>query len=197
MTTPVDVKLYFNFRSPYCYIASKTMFQIFDDYEANLVWRPLGGWSGRSSPERAKVKIPLTRQDVRRVTAKMGIPMVPPPITTEPTKAGAASLLADERGLLRQWIVEVMRAEWAHGLDIGDESVLLEVGQRIGLDGDALTASFSKPAYLEQLENNWAEAQELGLIGVPSFQIGEELFWGSDRIEYVLDHLNDLRLRKI
>ena len=197
MTTPVDVKLYFNFRSPYCYIASKTLFQIFDDYEANLVWRPLGGWSGRSSPERAKVKIPLTRQDVRRVTAKMGIPMVPPPITTEPTKAGAASLLADERGLLRQWIVEVMRAEWAHGLDIGDESVLLEVGQRIGLDGDALTASFSKPAYLEQLENNWAEAQELGLIGVPSFQIGEELFWGSDRIEYVLDHLNDLRLRKI
>ncbi len=197
MTTPVDVKLYFNFRSPYCYIASKTLFQIFDDYEANLVWRPLGGWSGRSSPERAKVKIPLTRQDVRRVTAKMGIPMVPPPITTEPTKAGAASLLADERGLLRQWIVEVMRAEWAHGLDIGDESVLLEVGQRIGLDGDALTASFSKPAYIEQLENNWAEAQELGLIGVPSFQIGEELFWGSDRIEYVLDHLNDLRLRKI
>ena len=195
--TPVDVKLYFNFRSPYCYIASKTLFQIFDDYEANLVWRPLGGWSGRSSPERAKVKIPLTRQDVRRVTAKMGIPMVPPPITTEPTKAGAASLLADERGLLRQWIVEVMRAEWAHGLDIGDESVLLEVGQRIGLDGDALTASFSKPAYIEQLENNWAEAQELGLIGVPSFQIGEELFWGSDRIEYVLDHLNDLRLRKI
>ncbi len=197
MTTPVDVKLYFNFRSPYCYIASKTLFQIFDDYEANLVWRPLGGWSGRSSPERAKVKIPLTRQDVRRVTAKMGIPMVPPPITTEPTKAGAASLLADEWGLLRQWIVEVMRAEWAHGLDIGDESVLLEVGQRIGLDGDALTASFSKPAYIEQLENNWAEAQELGLIGVPSFQIGEELFWGSDRIEYVLDHLNDLRLRKI
>ena len=197
MTTPVDVKLYFNFRSPYCYIASKTLFQIFDDYEANLVWRPLGGWSGRSSPERAKVKIPLTRQDVRRVTAKMGIPMVPPPITTEPTKAGAASLLAEERGLLRQWIVEVMRAEWAHGLDIGDESVLLEVGQRIGLDGDALTASFSKPAYIEQLENNWAEAQELGLIGVPSFQIGEELFWGSDRIEYVLDHLNDLRLRKI
>ena len=197
MTSPVDVKLFFNFRSPYCYIASKTLFRIFDDYEANLVWRPLGGWSGRSSPERAKVKIPLTRQDVRRITAKMGIPMTPPPITTEPTKAGAASLLAEEKGLLRPWIVEVMRAEWAHGLDIGDESVLLDVGREIGLDTQELEASFSSPAYLEQLERNWNEAQELGLIGVPSFQIGEELFWGSDRIEYVLDHLNDLRLRKI
>ncbi len=196
MTDPVDVTLYFNFRSPYCYIASKTLFRIFDDYHTNLVWRPLGGWSGRSSPERAKVKVPLTRQDVRRITAKMGIPMTPPPITTDPTIAGAASLLAEKKGVLRQWIVEVMRAEWAGGLDIGDQQVLFDVGEKIGLDRASLEDAFVNTAYLQQLEDNWIEAQALGLIGVPSFRVGEELFWGSDRIEYVLDHLNDLRLRK-
>ena len=197
MTEAVDVTLYFNFRSPYCYIASKTLFQIFDDYHANLVWRPLGGWSGRSSPDRAKVKVPLTRQDVRRITAKMGIPMNPPPITTEPTKAAAASLLAEERDLLRPWIVEVMRAEWAGGLDIGKEQVLLDVGAKVGLDATELQAAFTDESKLAQLDRNWEEAQELGLIGVPSFQIGEELFWGSDRIEYVLDHLKDLRLSRL
>ena len=197
MPEAVDVKLFFNFRSPYCYIASKTLFAIYDDYHTNLVWRPLGGWSGRSSPERAKVKVPLTRQDVRRITGKMGIPMNPPPITTDPTIAGAASLLAEERGLLREWIVEVMRAEWADGQDIGDEQVLLRVGELVGLDSSELRASFTDEGKLAQLEKNWEEAQELGLIGVPSFQLGEELFWGSDRIEYVLDHLNELRLRKI
>jgi len=197
MSDPVDVKVFFNFRSPYCYIASKTLFQIFDDYDTKLLWRPLGGWSGRSAPERAKIKIPLVRQDVRRITAKLGIPMKPPAITTEPTIAGAASLLAEERGVLREWIVEVMRAEWAQGLDIGDESVLLDVGSGIGLDEEELKASFSNPQYLGQLEKNWAEAQELGLIGVPSFQIGEELFWGQDRIEYVMEHLTTMRKRKI
>ena len=197
MPKPVDVRLFFNFRSPYCYIASKTLFAIYDDYHANLVWRPLGGWSGRSSPDRAKVKVPLTRQDVRRITAKMGIPMNPPPISTEPTAAGAASLLAEERGLLRPWIVEVMRAEWAEGKDIGDQQVLLEVGSLVGLDSGELMDSFSDPDKLAQLDRNWEEAQELGLIGVPSFQVGEELFWGSDRIEYVLDHLRELRLRKL
>jgi 2-hydroxychromene-2-carboxylate isomerase len=196
MTDSVDVTLYFNFRSPYCYIASKTLFKIYDDYHANLVWRPLGGWSGRSSPERAKVKVPLTRQDVRRITAKMGIPCTPPPISTDPTIAGAASLLAEERGVLREWIVEVMRAEWARGLDIGDERVLIEVGEQIGLDRESLESAFVNADYLQQLDSNWAEAEEQGLIGVPSFRIGEELFWGSDRIEYVLDHLNDLRLRR-
>lgn len=197
MTNSVDVTLYFNFRSPYCYIASKTLFQIYDDYHANLVWRPLGGWSGRSSPDRAKVKVPLTRQDVRRITGKMGIPMTPPPITTDPTIAGAASLLAEERGVLREWIVEVMRAEWADGLDIGEEQVLFDVGEKLGLGQQDLQSAFSNSGYLKRLEDNWDEAQALGLIGVPSFQVGEELFWGSDRIEYVLEHLTDLRLSKV
>jgi 2-hydroxychromene-2-carboxylate isomerase len=192
----MDVKLFFNFRSPYCYIASKTLFQIYDNFHVNMVWRPLGGWSGRSSPERAKVKVPLVRQDVRRITGKMGIPMNPPPITTDPTKAGAASLLAEERGLLRPWIVEVMRAEWAQGRDIGDEQVLLDVGSSVGLDKDQLLASFSDSGKLAQLDANWEEAQDMGLIGVPSFQVGEELFWGSDRIEYVVDHLRSLRLSR-
>ncbi|MFC1578784.1 2-hydroxychromene-2-carboxylate isomerase [Pseudomonadota bacterium] len=196
MPESIDVKLFFNFRSPYCYIASKTLFQIYDDFHVNLVWRPLGGWAGRSSPERAKVKVPLVRQDIRRITGKMGIPMNPPPITTDPTKAGAASLLAEERNLLRPWIVEIMRAEWAQGRDIGDAQVLLEVGLAVGLDEAELLASFADAQKLAQLDANWEEAQDLGLIGVPSFQVGDELFWGSDRIEYVLDHLRGLRLSR-
>ncbi len=148
----------------------------------------MSGWFGVLSgggpvvlpPDRAKIKIPLTRQDIRRITAKMGIPMNPPPITTDPTIAGAASLLAQEKGLLREWIVEVMRAEWANGLDIGDEQVLCDVGESIGLEKEALQAAFTNPEYLQQMDDNWAEAQALGLIGVPSFQIDEEQFWGAD-----------------
>ena len=197
MTTPIDVKLYFNFRSPYCYIASKTLFQVFDEFHTNLVWRPLGGWTGRSSPDRAKVKVPLTRQDVARITKKMGIPMNPPPMTTEPTKAGAGSLLAEQKGVLRPYLVEMMRAEWAYGLDIGDTDVILSVGDKVGLDRAELTKAIDSPANLAQLEKNWKEAQTLGVIGVPTFVIGENIFWGSDRIEYVLDHLRELRLSRL
>ena len=197
MTTPIDVKLYFNFRSPYCYIASKTLFQVFDEFHTNLVWRPLGGWTGRSSPDRAKVKVPLTRQDVARITKKMGIPMNPPPMTTEPTKAGAGSLLAEQKDVLRPYLVEMMRAEWAYGLDIGDTDVILSVGDKVGLDRAELTQAIGSPANLAQLEKNWEEAQTLGVIGVPTFVIGENIFWGSDRIEYVLDHLRELRLSRL
>lgn len=197
MVTPVDVKLYFNFRSPYCYIASKTLFSLFDEFHTNLIWRPLGGWTGRSSPDRAKVKVPLTRQDVSRITRKMGIPMNPPPISTDPTKAGAGSLLAESKNLLRPYLVEMMRAEWADGKDIGETDVILEVGESVGLDRDELAEAVMAPENLAQLERNWVEAQELGVIGVPTFVIGEEIFWGSDRIEFVRDYLRDARLARL
>ena len=195
-TGVVDVKVFFNFRSPYCYIASKTMFQIFDDYHANMVWRPLGGWDGRSPPERAKVKLPLARQDVQRISKRMGIPAVPPPPTTDPTLAGAVSLLAEQRGVLREWIVEAMNAEWAEGLDIGEEQVLFAVGEKVGLEQDALQAAFAAPALVEQMESNWKEAQASGIVGVPTFQVGDEIFWGSDRIDYVLYHLDEMNLKR-
>ena len=69
MVDNVDLKFFFNFRSPYCYLASKSMFDLVDDYHVNLIWRPLAGWDGRSAPDRAKVKVPITRQDVITLTA--------------------------------------------------------------------------------------------------------------------------------
>lgn len=197
MVEPVDVKVFFNFRSPYCYLASKSLWKIIDDYHANLVWRPFGGWDGRSSPERAKIKITLTRQDVARWARKMGIPFNPPPVTTDPTKAGAGSLLAEEKGLLRKYMTEMMRAEWAEGLDIGQDDVLLNVGEAVGLDRKELAEAIESQDNLDRLAEHKKEADSLGIIGVPSFVIGEDIFWGNDRLEFVHDHLRELRLRRL
>lgn len=197
MTTPVDVKLFFNFRSPYCYLATKTLFRMLEDYHANLVWRPVGGWDLRSPPDRAKKKIPVTRQDVARIARRFGIPLTPPPIDTEPTLAGAGSVYAEQKGLLRPYIMEMMRAEWAEGKNIGERDVLLEVAETVGLDRGEFAEAMEDPDNLTQLKQNAEEADDLGVIGVPTFVVGEEVFWGQDRIEFVLDHLRELRLRKI
>jgi len=196
MVEPAEVAVYFNFRSPYCYLASKLMWPVFDEFHTRLLWRPLGGWNGRSSPEVALKKLPIARQDMARFARRLGIPVNPPPKTTDPTRAGAGSLLAEQRGLLRPYIMEVMRREWADGADIGDRDVLLEVGARIGLDRDELADAVDDPQRQAQLEANWREAEERGAIGVPTFIIGEEIFWGQDRIDFVLEHLRELRLAR-
>lgn len=197
MVEPVEIKVFFNFRSPYCYLVSKALWEIFDDYHTSLIWRPLGGWDGRSAPERAKIKITLTRQDVARWARKMGIPFNPPPVTTDPTKAGAGSLLAEERGVLRKYMTEMMRAEWAEGLDIGQDDVLLNVGEAVGLDRKELAEAIESQDYLDRLAEHKKEADSQGIIGVPTIIIGEDIFWGNDRLEFVHDHLRELRLSRL
>jgi 2-hydroxychromene-2-carboxylate isomerase len=193
MKKPIEVKLFFNFRSPYCYLASKTLWPIIDDYNTKIIWRPVGGWDLRSSPDRAKSKLPIARQDIARFAKRLNISLTPPPITTDPTMAGAVSLLAEERGLLRPFIIEIMNKEWAEGLDIGDPKVLLEVGNKIGLDGSEVTAALTDEKRLKQLQQNAKEAEENGVIGVPTFVIGEQIFWGQDRIDFVLEELQQLQ----
>lgn len=194
---PVDVKIYFNFRSPYCYLASKTMWQIVDDYHVNLVWKPVGGWNLRSEPDRAKIKIPLVRQDLTRFARRMGIPVNPPPMETEPTPAGAASLFAQAEGKLREYVVETMRIEWAEGQNIAEDGVLAEVGSRIGLDPDTVVAASRDDDNLAVLASNAGEAVADGIFGVPSFVIGEDVFWGQDRLDFVLDQLREMRAARL
>lgn len=196
MAQGAELKLFFNFRSPYCYLASKTLFSLVDDYRVELLWRPLGGWDGRSPPERAKVKVPLTRQDVARWARRMNIPCVPPPITTDPTPAGAVSLLAEEKGCLRDYVLEATHAEWGEGRDIGQQDILCAAAARAGLDAAEVAAALEDPARRQVLEDNWREAQSLGVIGVPTFVIGEQIFWGNDRIDFAREHLQEAGLAR-
>ena len=193
---PKPVYVYFHFRSPYCYLASKNMWTIFDRFHVKMIWRPVGGWDGRSPPDRAKVKVPIARQDLARHCRRMGIACVPPPITTDATLAGVGSLLAEERGVLRDYIVEMMRAEWAAGNDIGQAEVRNAVVQAVGLNVNEYSDYVNNPANQARLVANWEEGQGKGVIGVPTFVIDDQIFWGNDRIDFVEEYLNELRLAR-
>ncbi|MGB0747552.1 MAG: 2-hydroxychromene-2-carboxylate isomerase [Magnetospiraceae bacterium] len=197
MSDPMDLYFFYNFRSPYCYLVSKTVWSIFDDFHVTLKWRPLGGWTGRSDPDRAKVKIPLVRQDVGRWAKRLGVPYTPPPITTDPTRAGAASLYAESQGKVREFTVETMRAEWGEGRDIGDLDVLRDVSGRIGLDPEAVVSAADSQENLAVLEEHAAEAAEKGVFGVPTFLVGDAIFWGNDRLDFLREHLMELRLKRL
>jgi|TARA_B110000259_G_scaffold173931_1_gene207719 2-hydroxychromene-2-carboxylate isomerase len=173
------------------------MWKIVDDFNVNLLWKPVGGWDLRSPPDRAKSKMSIARQDMARYAKRLGIPVNPPPIETDPTPAGAASLYAQHQGKLREYVVETMRIEWAEGKNIAQEGVLRDIAQRIDLDADQLINASLDPSNLTVLQNNFLDAGKDGAIGVPTFIIDGELFWGQDRIEFVLEKLLEFRAAKL
>lgn len=186
-----NVKVFFNFRSPYCYLLSQTLFEELSRFDIDLQWFSLAGWDGRSPPERAKVKVPLTRQDVARWCKRLNIPFNPPPITTDPTPAALLSFVAQQHGCLPEYVKNVMWAEWAEGKDIGQTEVLKGIAEKCGINAHEVEEALGREEYLQKLADNWSTAQALGVIGVPSFVIGEEIFWGNDRFDFVLEHLRE------
>jgi len=191
-----QVRIFFNFRSPYCYLASHSLFPRLAAFEVDIVWRSLGGWDGRSAPDRAKVKVPITRQDVARWCRRMQVPFNPPPISTDPTPAALVAFAAEEAGLLTHYVQRVMWREWAEGQDIGRTEVLEGVAADIGLPREAVRSALDDFTLLARLQENWQEAAALGIIGVPSFVVGDQIFWGNDRIDFLEEHLGELGLRK-
>ncbi len=191
-----QVEIYYNFRSPYCYLASKRMFDVLEKYDIDILWRPFSGWDGRSEPQRQKSKLRVVRQDVKRFCTRMEIPFTPPPMHTDGTNAGLVSMLAEEQGKLGAWVKAVMHAEWGEGQDIGDQAVLIAVGESIGLSAAQVIDALGNAQYQEQMAQHWQQAQEAGVFGVPTFVVGEELFWGNDRLDFLADYLGELGLGK-
>jgi len=189
--------VFFNFRSPYCYLASRSLFERIARYDVDLAWHSLGGWDGRSPPERAKVKVPLTRQDVARWCKRLGVPFNPPPITTDPTPAALLACAAESAGVLPDYVQAVMWQEWAAGEDIGQSAILRRIALDLGMSDAALDTALTSAPFQQRLADNWQLANELGVIGVPTFVVGDQIFWGNDRVDFLEEHLAELGLRKL
>lgn len=189
----IDIKVYFNFRSPYCYLASKRMFDVILSPDTRIIWCPLGGWSGRSAPDRVAYKLPIVRQDVARWCRRMKIPFLPPPPETDPTNAALGSLFAEQVGRLPEYVLEVMREEWEFGQNIGLIEPLLRAGKRAGIEPNQLEQALTDNNGIAKLHEFEESAKVDGAFGVPTFIVGKEVFWGNDRLDFLAEHIASLR----
>jgi 2-hydroxychromene-2-carboxylate isomerase len=74
---------------------------------------------------------------------------------------------------------------WADNRNITEEPELRAIAERAGLDATAALVAIEEPAVKEQLKANTDEAIARGVFGAPTFFVGQELFWGNDRLQFV------------
>ena len=79
----------------------------------------------------------------------------------------------------------VLRAVWAEERDIADPATLLEIAAAGGADGPALLAAAEAGRWERLRERETREAIERGVFGAPTYALGEELFWGQDRLDFL------------
>ena len=189
--TGPNIEFWFEFGSSYSYLSVMRIDGLARASGLRIVWRPflLGpifrsfGWS--TSPFLLqKEKGAYMWTDMERQCRKFGLPW------RRPTEFPRLSVLPARLALLgvdQPWLLpfaqQVMLANFAHDQDITSESVVRDVLERLALPADELLRAAQVDSNKARLRTATEEAQRRGVFGAPTFFVGEEIFWGNDRLE--------------
>lgn len=192
------VELIFDFGSPNAYLTLAVLPAMLDRAGAELVITPclLGGIfkaTGNKAPMLQFADIPAKLAyeslEMRRFIARHGLTKfrLNPhfPVNTLTIMRGA--IVAQDEGSLDRYVAAVNRAMWEEGLKMDDVQVIATFLSDNGFDGPAMLARTQEDAIKAKLVANTEAAVARGAFGIPSFFVGEEMFFGKDRLDQVIE----------
>lgn len=181
------INFYFDFLSPYSYVAWTWVRTQDYDFTYTPVSIPsIISHYGTLGPAQIKPKRNYLFKDLLRYTKMNNIPFTSPKNLPFNSLYALRLALAEVSGESQKEVIDTLfRAGWEHGLDIGSDDVLREILAQKGLPVDELFAKMEAREARIHLKNNISKALEQELFGVPSFLVDEEIFWGNDSIKYL------------
>jgi len=191
------LEFFYDFTSPYSYLASTRVEALAARAGATIAWRPflLGGVlkaTGNRAPIEVSAKGAHMLVDLGRWAERLRVPLRFPSVFPVPSiLALRAALAADGRGQIVPFTHAVFRAVWVEDQAIGKPEELAPILSAAGLDGPGLVEA--APGLKETLVKQTQEAVERGAFGAPTFFVGSELFVGNDRMDFVEEALTAAR----
>jgi 2-hydroxychromene-2-carboxylate isomerase len=192
MTTK-SVDFYFDFGSPAAYLAYTQLPHICAEAGAALVWKPmlLGGVfqaTGNRSPAEVPAKAPYMNVDLQRFARRYQVPFVHNPhfpINTLLLMRGATGMQMHQPGRFGAYVDAVFRAMWVEPRNLNDPAAVAAVLQGAGFDPAALLALANSQEVKDRLKANTQAAVARGVFGAPTMFVGDQMFWGQDRLDFV------------
>ena len=197
------IKLYYDFKSPFTYLAMEPAYQLEHTHRVRIRFIPFElpiheayGGTLEQRAQRDWDKVRYLYMDMRRFANERGMIIRGPQKIFDSRLALISGLYADRNGRFKPYADRVFERFFRRELNIEDLAALGSVMTECGLDA----AGFKHYAETEgpgDLRAAAAEAERDGVFGVPTFNVAGELFWGNDRVEWVVKKLDQMRLRRV
>ncbi len=189
------VTVYFDYKSPYAYLALEAAYGLENDPGVRVEWLPytleipdyLGAVESRNAHQWRRVK--YSYMDARRLANKRGLIVRGPRRIFDTAPAHIGMLYAKLQGKLRPYHDAVFEGFFKRELeDIEEPEVVARLLEANGVDAAGFP-EFLAGAGRAEHDRIRAEAEALGVFGVPSFVLNGEIFWGGERVELLRERL--------
>ena len=195
--TKRTVEYFFDVGSPTAYLAWTQLPRIAAETGATIAWRPmlLGGVfkaTGNASPVTVPAKGRWMNDDIARWARRYGVKFAFNPhfpINTLTLMRGATGLLMRRPADFPRYVDVVERAMWEAPKNLGDPAVLAATLTEAGFDAEEFIALVADPEVKGKLVATTEEAVARGVFGAPTFFVGDAMFFGQDRLDFVREAL--------
>ncbi len=192
------VDFYFDFGSPASYLAWTQLPAICKSAGAQLNYKPmlLGGVfqaTGNQSPVTVPAKGNYTFKDFARYAKRYGVQLNRNPhfpINTLMLMRAATGLQMRDATRFDSYCTAVYSAIWIAAENLNDPATVGSVLAKAGFDPAALVALASDQAVKDQLKADTEAAVTRGIFGAPTMFVGDDMFWGQDRLDWVREALS-------
>ncbi|MGE0821430.1 MAG: 2-hydroxychromene-2-carboxylate isomerase [Candidatus Binatia bacterium] len=202
---------YFDYKSPYAYLAQEETFQLQDQYDVEIDWVPLtldipsflgsaevnaAGevlHQARNAHQWRRVK--YSYMDCRREANRRGLVIRGPRKIFDSSLAHIGFLYAKHHGDFRPYHNAVYERFWRRELDIENPQIVKQVLDEVDINTSGFL-EFLNGEGRQELDRLRKEAEDAGVFGVPSYLVNSELFWGAERIARVRERLDDAGLKR-
>jgi 2-hydroxychromene-2-carboxylate isomerase len=186
-----QMDFFYFFGSCYAYLSVMRIDKLAEEAGVEVRWRPFSvrdlmtekGYSLRTQ----LTKMDYIFRDVERRSRLHSIPFEKPPIwPTDPDQlANRVGIVAFSQGWGREYTKTSFRA-WFDGQPLGAEESLNKILTSLGKEAQSIIDLANSPEIRERYDQETDAARQLGIFGSPTFAVGQEIFWGDDRLEEAL-----------
>lgn len=192
------IDFYFDFISPFSYLAHCELPGIARARGYDLAYRAvaldvikLGGGNTGPTTREMPLKYRYSGTDMQRWARRYGVTIIRPSGYGDgPERLNKGVFFAEDRGRVEEYVTATWRRLWGEGGDMGGEGLIRDVADEFGWDADSLVAFTLSEEADDRLAASTKDAHERGVFGVPTMMIGEEMWWGNDRLEFLEEYLD-------
>jgi len=188
-----QIEFYFDFGSPYSYLAQTQLKKLAADAQATIVYMPINvldlmkATGNTPTTIECKAKRKYAKSDLQRWVKKYGVGWEPNQnfrhIDLNFLLRGA--IAAIKLGVGAEFVSQVFTGLYAQVLDLGKVEILKDFLKKNELPADRILELMAQEEISEELKARNKAAEEAGLFGTPTFRIGEEIYFGNDRLPFV------------